>query len=259
MRLECLERSFHVQMSSFPGSPFAIHVSHPPNPGKVRVYGPGIENGILARFKSNFVVETRGAGGGHLTVRVRGPKSTRKQQDKVLTITIPGAFHVDMQRDARHDRTIHCKYEPREPGDYQLEVKWAGMHVPGSPFLVMIFDTEQVRCQSINECLTNNFPLKELERFMRGQMPSPNPPPPPFVPLGWQGPLPPGPPPPPMMLRGPAPMPAYGLPYGPRSPPPGGVPPPRMAIGPPPSHAQYGTLSGRSSRQGSMMISQNGY
>ena len=36
-----------------------------------------------------------------------------------------------MQRDKTQDRTIHCKYEPREPGDYQVEVKWHGQHVPG--------------------------------------------------------------------------------------------------------------------------------
>lgn len=70
-------------------------------------------------FKSNFVVETTGAGAGQLTVRVRGPK---------------GAFNVEMQRDRNHDRTIHCKYEPREPGDYQVEVKWHGQHVPGRRF-----------------------------------------------------------------------------------------------------------------------------
>lgn len=51
-----------------------------------------------------------------MTVRVRGPK---------------GAFNVEMQRDKTQDRTIHCKYEPREPGDYQVEVKWHGHHVPG--------------------------------------------------------------------------------------------------------------------------------
>ncbi len=61
------------------------------------------------------------------------------------TISQLGGFHVDMKRDPKHDRTIHCSYEPREPGDYQIEVKWAGMHVPYSPFVVMIFDTEQVR------------------------------------------------------------------------------------------------------------------
>lgn len=45
-----------------------------PDPNKVQVYGPGIEHGILSKFKSNFVVDTRGAGAGQLTVRMRGPK-----------------------------------------------------------------------------------------------------------------------------------------------------------------------------------------
>ncbi|CAJ0934049.1 unnamed protein product, partial [Mesorhabditis belari] len=141
------------------GSPFLVHVSMPPDPSKVRVYGPGIEHGILSLFKSNFVVETKGAGAGQLTVRVRGPK---------------GAFNVEMQREKKNERTIHCKYEPREPGDYQVEVKWHGEHVPGSPFLVMIVDTEQ-----------------ELARFLRGEAPSPVPVTP-FIPPGWMGP-PPGP------------------------------------------------------------------
>ena len=52
-------------------------------------------------------METRGAGAGQLTVRVRGPK---------------GAFNVEMQREKRNERTIHCKYEPKEPGDYQVNI-----------------------------------------------------------------------------------------------------------------------------------------
>ncbi|KAI6210499.1 BMA-FLN-2, isoform d [Aphelenchoides besseyi] len=134
------------------GSPFVFSVCNPPDASKVRVYGPGIEHGILAKFESNFVVETRGAGAGQLTVRVRGPK---------------GAFNVEMQRDRQQDRTIHCKYEPREPGDYQVEVKWHNEHVPGSPFLVLIVDTEE-----------------ELQRFLSGGIPSP-PPLVPFAPPGW--------------------------------------------------------------------------
>uniref|UniRef100_A0A0N5AN33 Filamin-A n=1 Tax=Syphacia muris TaxID=451379 RepID=A0A0N5AN33_9BILA len=169
-----------------PGSPFTINVSHPPDASKVRVFGPGIEHGILSTFKSNFVVETKGAGAGQLTVRVRGPK---------------GAFNVEMLREKKQERTIHCKYEPKEPGDYQVEVKWHGEHVPGSPFLVMIVDTEQ-----------------ELERFLRGSAPSPQPATP-FIPPGWIG-----TPPPPLFLTGP-PAPSRG-----RYPP----PPPHLA--PPPSH-----------------------
>uniref|UniRef100_A0A915PJY8 Filamin n=1 Tax=Setaria digitata TaxID=48799 RepID=A0A915PJY8_9BILA len=151
-----------------PGSPFNFNVSYPPDASKVRVYGPGIEHGILSTFKSNFIVETKGAGAGQLTVRVRGPK---------------GAFNVEMQREKKQERTIHCKYEPKEPGDYQVEVKWHGEHVPGSPFLVMIVDTEQ-----------------ELQRFLCGDAPSPQPATP-FIPPGWIG----TPPPPPLFLGAPPP------------------------------------------------------
>ncbi len=56
------------------GSPFILKVSGAPDASKVRVSGPGIEHGILATFQSRFIVETRGAGAGQLTVRIRGPK-----------------------------------------------------------------------------------------------------------------------------------------------------------------------------------------
>jgi len=60
------------------GSPFPVYFSSMPDPTKVKVYGSGIEHGILSRFKSNFVVDTRGAGAGQLTVRMRGPKGIIK-------------------------------------------------------------------------------------------------------------------------------------------------------------------------------------
>ncbi|VDD87374.1 unnamed protein product [Enterobius vermicularis] len=192
-----------------PGSPFVINVSHPPDASKVRVFGPGIEHGILSTFKSNFVVETKGAGAGQLTVRVRGPK---------------GAFNVEMQREKKQERTIHCKYEPKEPGDYQVEVKWHGEHVPGSPFLVMIMDTEQ-----------------ELERFLRGSAPSPQPATP-FIPPGWIG-----TPPPPLFMSGP-PAPPHG-PY----------PPPHLALPPPHGMVPYGPSPPHAMRTGARTRYANGY
>jgi filamin len=111
-----------------PGSPFNLKVVGLPDASKVKVYGPGIEHGVLATFQSRFICDTRGAGAGQLTVRVRGPK---------------GAFRVEMQRESQKDRTILCKFDPTEPGDYRVEVRWAGEHVPGSPFAVMIFDTQE--------------------------------------------------------------------------------------------------------------------
>uniref|UniRef100_A0A6P7EZ55 Filamin-A-like n=1 Tax=Diabrotica virgifera virgifera TaxID=50390 RepID=A0A6P7EZ55_DIAVI len=77
-----------------PGSPFTLRVAGAPDASKVRVYGPGIEHGVLATFQSRFICDTRGAGAGQLTVRVRGPK---------------GAFRVEMQRESQKDRTILCK------------------------------------------------------------------------------------------------------------------------------------------------------
>nr|XP_023019236.1 filamin-C isoform X2 [Leptinotarsa decemlineata] len=77
-----------------PGSPFTLRVAGAPDPSKVRVYGPGVEHGVLATFQSRFICDTRGAGAGQLTVRVRGPK---------------GAFRVEMQRESQKDRTILCK------------------------------------------------------------------------------------------------------------------------------------------------------
>ena len=70
-----------------------------------------------------------------------------------------------MQRESQKDRTILCKYEPTEPGDYRIEVKWSGENVPGSPFMVMIFDTQeelsrflQVRREQVQ---TLNFSVSE--------------------------------------------------------------------------------------------------
>jgi len=117
-----------------PGSPYVLKVSGAPDASKVRVSGPGIEHGILATYQSRFICETRGAGAGQLTVRIRGPK---------------GAFRVEMQRESQKDRTILCRYDPTEVGDYIVSVKWSGVDVPGSPFRIQIFDTTE-----------------ELERFM---------------------------------------------------------------------------------------------
>ena len=70
----CAVLSMSLHLSS--GSPFELKVSGAPDASKVKVTGPGVEHGILATFRSHFICETRGAGAGQLTVRVRGPKGT---------------------------------------------------------------------------------------------------------------------------------------------------------------------------------------
>lgn len=63
-----------IQGEPVNGSPFTLRVMGAPDATKVRVHGPGIEHGVLATFQSRFLCDTRGAGAGQLTVRVRGPK-----------------------------------------------------------------------------------------------------------------------------------------------------------------------------------------
>lgn len=121
----------HVQ-----GSPFIFKVTSQPDASKVRVTGPGVEHGILATYISRFTVETRGAGSGQLTVRIRGPK---------------GGFQVEMYRDSQRDRTILCRYDPRECGLYIVSIKWSGVDVPGSPFKVNIFDTQEELEQALTD------------------------------------------------------------------------------------------------------------
>ncbi|XP_056004558.1 filamin-A-like isoform X3 [Ostrea edulis] len=118
------------------GSPFVLKVGAQPDASKVRVTGPGVEHGILATYQSRFIVETRGAGAGQLTVRIRGPK---------------GGFQVEMYRDSQRDRTILCRFDPTETGLYIVSVRWSGVDVPGSPFQINIVDTQQELEQVLHE------------------------------------------------------------------------------------------------------------
>lgn len=68
---------------TYTGSPFKIPVGEPPDPRKVRVYGPGVQDGLIQTFESKFLVETSGAGAGQLAVRIRGPRSKLKIQSLV--------------------------------------------------------------------------------------------------------------------------------------------------------------------------------
>ena len=50
---------------------------------------------------------------------------------------------MDMKRDREEERTILCRYDPEEPGEYIINIKWSGVHVTGSPFKVHVFDTKE--------------------------------------------------------------------------------------------------------------------
>lgn len=73
-RLASSKKVWHEGNECVSGSPFAIKIAGTPDASKVRVYGPGVNHGVLATYQSRFLCETKGAGAGQLTVRVRGPK-----------------------------------------------------------------------------------------------------------------------------------------------------------------------------------------
>jgi filamin len=106
-----------------PGSPFVVKISGPPDASKVKIAGPGIYDGVLSTFKSRFACDTKGAGAGQLTVRIRGPKGFFSYTlflffDLLKSINFVfchiGGFRVEMQRENPKDRTILCKYDPTE-------------------------------------------------------------------------------------------------------------------------------------------------
>lgn len=73
---------------------------------------------------ADFTVETKGAGAGGLSLAIEGPSEAK------LTCNDHG------------DGTCSVKYKPTEPGDYEIHIKFADEHIPGSPFNAKVCITE---------------------------------------------------------------------------------------------------------------------
>ncbi|XP_053908181.1 filamin-A isoform X1 [Cuculus canorus] len=113
-----------------PGSPFALEALPPPDPSKVRAFGPGLQGG-QAGVPAPFTIDTKGAGTGGLGLTVEGPCEAK----------------IECQDNG--DGTCAVSYLPTEPGDYNINILFAGTHVPGSPFRAAVrapFDASKVTC-----------------------------------------------------------------------------------------------------------------
>ncbi|XP_071657326.1 filamin-A isoform X2 [Patagioenas fasciata] len=113
-----------------PGSPFPVEAVAPTDPSKVRAYGPGLQGG-LAGVPAPFTIDTKGAGTGGLGLTVEGPCEAKIEC-------------LD-----NGDGTCAVTYLPTEPGDYNINILFAGAHVPGSPFRAPVraaFDASKVTC-----------------------------------------------------------------------------------------------------------------
>ncbi|XP_067438052.1 filamin-C isoform X9 [Thunnus thynnus] len=98
-----------------PGSPFTVEGVMPPDPSKVRAFGPGLQGGVVGK-PAPFAIDTKGAGTGGLGLTVEGPCEAK----------------IECQDNG--DGSCSVSYLPTEPGEYAINILFADQHIPGSPF-----------------------------------------------------------------------------------------------------------------------------
>ncbi|XP_056293610.1 filamin-B isoform X2 [Pseudoliparis swirei] len=111
-----------------PGSPFPVEAQLPPDPSKVKAFGPGLKGGLVGD-SAEFTIDTKGAGTGGLGLTVEGPTEAK------------------IECSDNGDGTCSVSYLPTEPGDYLVNILFEEVHIPGSPFkadVVMPFDPSKV-------------------------------------------------------------------------------------------------------------------
>uniref|UniRef100_A0AAR2KRQ0 Calponin-homology (CH) domain-containing protein n=1 Tax=Pygocentrus nattereri TaxID=42514 RepID=A0AAR2KRQ0_PYGNA len=116
----------HVRSSPIP---VCINLSDIGDASKVKVFGPGLHSGRTNHI-SEFVVNTRDAGYGGLTVAIEGPTN------------------VVIHTEELEDGACRISYCPSKPGTYKVFIRFSDVHVQGSPFLAEVSDGELMR-QSI--------------------------------------------------------------------------------------------------------------
>ncbi|XP_026218463.1 filamin-C isoform X8 [Anabas testudineus] len=111
-----------------PGSPLTVDGVMPPDPSKVRAYGPGLQGGVVGK-PAPFAIDTKGAGTGGLGLTVEGPCEAK----------------IECQDNG--DGSCSVSYLPTEPGEYAINILFADQHIPGSPFKAVVqsmFDPNKV-------------------------------------------------------------------------------------------------------------------
>uniref|UniRef100_A0A8C4R4Z0 Calponin-homology (CH) domain-containing protein n=1 Tax=Eptatretus burgeri TaxID=7764 RepID=A0A8C4R4Z0_EPTBU len=98
-----------------PGSPFMLEGVLPPDACKVQATGVGLSSGHVGQ-PACFTIDMRAAGAGELGLTVEGPSEAQLEC-------------VD-----HRDGTYGASYLPRQPGDYLVNILFAGEHISGSPF-----------------------------------------------------------------------------------------------------------------------------
>lgn len=114
--------------NQIPGSRFYVQVEPPTDASKCVASGVGLSpHGVRVNIPTKFTVRTKDAGHGETQVQVVGPN---------------GAIPVEVEKASY---TYNYTYNAAKPGDYTVDVKFAGENIPGSPFAVAITDANKVK------------------------------------------------------------------------------------------------------------------
>ena len=128
-----------------PGSRFKVNVEPPTDASKCTASGPGLApQGVRVNEPAKFTVRTKDAGHGDVDVKITGPDGE-----------VP--YQVESS-----PYTFNYVYQASEPGSYTVDIKFAGEHIPNSPYPVAITDASKVKVTGPGmngECLPVNVPL----------------------------------------------------------------------------------------------------
>jgi len=125
----------HVQ-----GSPYKFHAC-PLDDGKVHAYGSGLTHAVCGDA-ANFVISTKGAGAGGLSLAVEGPSK------------------AEIECQDNKDGTVNVSYLPTAPGEYKIYAKFADEHIDGSPFTCKVTG-EGTKRKTISVGATSDLSLPE--------------------------------------------------------------------------------------------------
>ncbi|KAM9277443.1 filamin-C [Cariama cristata] len=112
-----------------PRSPFRVNVGEGSHPGRVKVYGPGVEKtGLKANEPTYFTVDCSEAGQGDVSIGIKCAPG------------VVGPLEADIDFDIiKNDNdTFTVKYTPPGAGLYTIMVLFANQEIPSSPFRIKV-------------------------------------------------------------------------------------------------------------------------
>ncbi|KAA3679014.1 filamin [Paragonimus westermani] len=131
-----------------PRSPFRVDVAEPSQPGRVRVFGPGVES-VVRGEPTHFIVDCKQAGQGNVGI----------------SVTDEMGRDVAMDTQDMRDGTFRVAYTANTPGpNYTIHVFFNNQEVPRSPFRVPVKPNVDMS-KILVENLSPNIPVGKPTEF----------------------------------------------------------------------------------------------